>query len=101
MRLKKFSLWGTILMIFVAFTVNTAIADEWPIQGTVAQCGNNADRTYIVIKDINGNYWAANAPIAFENPMLATALTALTAGTNVAATYDTVAVEWLDLFITE
>jgi hypothetical protein len=99
MRLKKFALLGAILMIFVAFTVNTAIADEWPIQGKIDQAGMLDGRAYIVIKDNSSNYWAAYADEGSGNEMLATALSAYSMDSSVLGTYDTVTFEWLDLFI--
>jgi hypothetical protein len=96
MRLRNFALLGAVLLVFVAFTANSAIAQEegWPILGTVVQVGSVDGDTYILILDPAGNLWPGLATISAEQEILAVALNAFSIDAQVQGIYNPLDLEW-------
>jgi hypothetical protein len=99
MRLKKFALLGAVLLVFVAFTASSAIAESWGINGVVTQVGSVDNSVWVKVKDINGNDWAGPVTTGQEGEILDTALVAFVEGSTVFATWETVGSEWSSLFM--
>jgi len=99
MKSRNFTLCGVLLLFFFAFTVNSAIAADWPITGTVVRVGMSGAGAQITIKDVNGNYWTGAPASGEENEQLATALTAAAGTLQVVGTWDTDNSEWKNMMI--
>ena len=69
MRSKKIAILSAVLLFMAAFTVSNALADDWPINGTVVRAGMSGGVASITIKDVNTNYWTAPPATGEENEM--------------------------------
>jgi hypothetical protein len=99
MKLKNLALWGAVLLVFAAFTVNNASAAEWPIEGTVVQVGSVDGSVWLAIRDVNDAPWGGPATSGQDAEILSAGLTALVNGLPVTGFYNTSQLEWNGLIV--
>jgi hypothetical protein len=93
---------GAVLLVFVAFTANSAIAqdaDGWPILGTVVQVGSVDGDTYVQIIDPAGNLWPGLATVNAEQEILAVAVEAFNTSAQVQGIYNPEDFEWTSFIL--
>jgi multisubunit Na+/H+ antiporter MnhB subunit len=99
MRLRKFALLGAVLLVFAAFTVNSAMAQQegWVVLGKVVQVGIVDNFNFIVIEDASGGLWGGVAEASKEDELLAVGLNAFSIDADVQGLYDPLDLQWLGI----
>lgn len=101
MKLKNLALWGAVLLVFAAFTVNNASAQdvEWEINGKVTAVGSADGSVVLEILDDGGNFWRGPATTSQDAEILATGLEAIASDLDVTGFFNVDQLEWNGLVV--
>jgi hypothetical protein len=88
-----------VVGLFLTLWTGNAFAALWRIKGVIVRAGMQDGQVYVVLKDDGGNLWGAGSTPTLAKEILATALTAISSGTRVMATFDTSEYEWSEMMV--